>query len=411
MNGKTLLYDCFSGIAGDMHIGALVDLGVPVEYLQERLAQLSLAEEFTLRISTEKKMGIRGTRARVEIHRGAVANVRHLSDIVNIVESAAYPQAITKAALAIFGIIADAEAQVHGTTPDKIHFHEVGATDSIVDIVAASICLDYLAVDTVLCRTVELGAGMVKCEHGLMPVPAPATAEILRGVPCTYGGVQGEATTPTGAAILKYAVRSFAASGDFKASKVGYGLGRKNFERPNVLRVMLGESKSADDVFKMHNPESDYIVEQTVQIECNVDDMSPEAFQPLMQGLFALGAMDVCFVPLVMKKSRPGQTISILCSYALQSRLVDYLFENSTTLGIRVFNVEKFSLARELRTINTSFGAVQVKIVQLKSGLRRWKTEFEHVQALAQENCLDYLTIKKLIDTEVAKSLSQDVVT
>ena len=362
-----------------MHIGALVDLGVPEKYLKEQLARLNLSDEFTLHLKSEKKMGISGTLATVELHTGTDSHppLRHLSDITEIIDSAQYTANIASTAHNIFREIAVAEAKVHGTTPELIHFHEVGATDSIVDIVAAAICVDYLELDAVYCGTVELGAGMVKCAHGLMPVPAPATAEILQNAPVSFGRVQGEATTPTGAAILKAVVSEFSCPNDFLIQKVAYGIGQKDFEVPNVLRVMMGELVA--------NPGHHYDVEDAVQIECNVDDMSPEAFQPLIQGLFALGAMDVSITALIMKKSRPGQMISVMCADALKNTMLDYLFENSTTIGVRMYTVKKAMLPRESIELSTSYGPVHVKVAVLGSGERRWKTEFEEVRALAEK--------------------------
>jgi len=392
---KVLLYDCFSGISGDMHIGALVDLGVPEDHLRAQLAKLGLSGEFTLHIQPGKKMGITGTLATIELHAqpGSTPPLRHLSDIVKIIESAQFKPKISSLAQDIFRKIAVAEAKVHGTTPELIHFHEVGATDSIVDIVAGSICVEYLELDALYCGPVELGAGMVKCAHGLMPVPAPATAELLNNTPCTFGRVQGEATTPTGAAILKTLVSDFSYPEGFVMHKVAYGIGQKDFEVPNVLRVMLGELTTEA---VLH-----YEEEAAVQIECNVDDMSPEAFQPLINGLFTLGAMDVSITSLIMKKSRPGQMISILCSDALKNTMLDYLFENSTTIGVRMHAVKKAMLPRESIEFSTSFGPVHAKVVVLGSGGRRWKVEFEELKVLAEKNAMDYLKMKRLIDAEV----------
>ena len=247
----------------------MVDLGVPEDYLQEQLAKLSLSDEFSLHFNPGKKMGISGTLATVDLHADAKNSppLRHLSDIVEIIDSAQYTEEIASTAQEIFRQIAVAEAKVHGTTPERIHFHEVGATDSIVDIVAAAICVNYLELDAIYCGTVELGSGMVKCAHGLMPVPAPATSEILKNAPVSFGRVKGEATTPTGAAILKSVVKEFSSPHDFLIHKIGYGIGQKDFEVPNVLRVILGEL--------VVNPACHYDEEEAIQIECNVDDMSP----------------------------------------------------------------------------------------------------------------------------------------
>ena len=243
---RTLYYDCFSGISGDMHIGAMVDAGVPADYLATELDKLCLADEFRLQIEPASKMGIAGTKATVVIDPARPQPpARHLADVRSIIETAGYEEPVATTALGIFQRIAEAEADVHGTTPDKVHFHEVGATDSIVDIVAAALCLQHLAVDRVMCGPIEVGGGVVRCAHGIMPVPAPATALLLEGLPCHFGRVDGEATTPTGAAILREIVDQFEAPKNFRVEKIGYGIGQKDFSVPNVLRVMLGDEEGA----------------------------------------------------------------------------------------------------------------------------------------------------------------------
>ena len=398
MNSRsTLLYDCFSGISGDMHIGAMVDLGVPADHLTTQLNKLALADEFRLEIEPGKKMGITGTRATVVV-RDLQPHARHLSDIQAIIESADYPARIRATALGIFDRIAIAEAHIHGTSVEAVHFHEVGATDSIVDIVAAAICVDYLDVNMVLCGPVELGGGMVKCAHGIMPVPAPATAEILAGVPCHFGRVDQEATTPTGAAILKQVVTRFEVPENFRISTIGYGIGQKDFAVPNVLRVMLG----AEAMPKQAGP---YEVESNVQIECNIDDMSAEAFQPLLEALLDVGAKDVFLTPVVMKKSRPGTKVSILAAHADVDAVLETVFACSTTIGVRVHEVEKRMLPREQQIVTTQFGDVRVKIVTQSNGARRWKAEHDDLMDLARQHGMNYLALKQRIEPELRTAL------
>ena len=392
-----LYYDCFSGISGDMNIGALVDLGVPGEHLKTTLDQLPLANEFTLVLEPGKKMGITGTKATVALHSNTKPPARHLAEITALIDEAGYSPSISALAKDIFGALAVAEAKIHGTTVDQVHFHEVGATDSIVDIVAAAVCLDYLAVDRVHCGIVEVGGGMVKCAHGLMPVPAPATAELLRDVPCHYGRVDKETTTPTGAAILRSAVDHFTAPPQFVASKIGYGIGQKDFAIPNVLRVMLGEAAPAESFATASN----------LQIECNIDDMSAEAFQPLLTELLGRGAVDVFFTPIVMKKSRPATKVTVLAPEDAANEVIATLFNNSTTIGVRTQRVEKHMLPREARVVGTSHGEVQVKIVTLPDGRTRYKVEHDDIVALAAVSTMDYLQLKTLIEAEVAAALNE----
>ena len=393
MSQRALFYECFAGIAGDMHLGALIDVGVPAAYLKAELDKLELADEFELVVEPGKKMGITGTQATVRLRDGIDRSHRHLSTIKGILDRAGFAPKVCERAGAMFESIAVAEAKIHGTTVEAIHFHEVGATDSIVDIAGAAIGLDYLDADRVFCGPVELGSGMVRCEHGVMPVPAPATAEILKGAPCRYGGVDGEATTPTGAAILDCAVDQFDAPTGFKATTIGYGVGMKDFRVPNVLRLSLGEVTARIEA------------ETNLEVQCNIDDMTPEAFQPLMDALFAKGARDVFLTPIVMKKARPGTRVSVIVDEARLDAVLDELFAGSTTIGVRLHEVAKRMLPRQERTVDTTLGPVRVKVVTLPSGATRWKSEHDDVAALAVRNGLDYLSAKSAVDREIDKAL------
>ncbi len=392
---RTLLYDCFSGISGDMHIGALVDIGVPVDHLRGELARLSLKSEFELEVEAATKMGIRGAKAAVVLRGDRPKPHRRLADIVEIIQRAGYSPAVEARAIAMFQALGEAEADVHGIGIEEVHFHEVGATDAIVDIVSAALGLEYLDVDTVLSRPVEVGGGTTLCAHGRMPVPAPATALLLQGVPCRYGGVDGEATTPTGATILKCAVDTFGEPRDFVAERTGYGVGHRDFDRPNVLRVVLGTTTS--------DKASGYDVETNVEIECNIDDMRPEAFQPLMEDLFAAGARDVAVTPALMKKSRPGHRVSVLAPPDRLEVLVQILTDNSTTIGVRFHDVQKWMLPRRTVTVDTTFGKVRVKVSELPGGRKRWKSEYEDIRALARARGDGYLMLKDAVDSEIAQ--------
>ena len=391
---RTLLYDCFSGISGDMHIGAMVDVGVPVEHLRSELAKLPVKSEFELEVEKATKMGISGSKATVVLREGVPKPHRHLSEIVEIIENAGYSHAVQARAVAMFRALGEAEAAVHGIDIEDVHFHEVGATDAIVDIVSAALGLEYLGVDAVLSRPVEVGGGTTLCAHGRMPVPAPATALLLQGVPCRYGGVDGEATTPTGATILKCAVDAFEEPRAFVAERTGYGVGHKDFDRPNVLRVALGTAST--------DRARGYEVETNVEIECNIDDMRAEAFQPLMDGLFAVGARDVVVTPALMKKSRPGHRVSVLAPPDRLEAVVRLLMDDSTTIGVRFHEVQKWMLPRRTVTVETTFGKVRVKVVELPDGRKRWKSEHEDVLSLARARGESYLMLKDAVDGEIA---------
>ena len=417
---RTLLYQCGAGIAGDMHLAAMVDLGVPEAVLREGLQRLPCADEFALEFSRSKKMGISGLQARVRelaagegvsagegalaagktaAGEGAASSVhRHYADILKLLDAAALAPGVAARAKAIFAEVAAAEAKIHDIPIERVHFHEVGALDSIVDVVGAAICLEHLQVEQVLCGVVELGGGFVDCAHGRLPVPAPATQEILQGVPCSYGGVQGEATTPTGAAILKAAVDRFEPPRNFRPRRIGYGLGTRDFQIPNVLRLVLGECAPAAVVG------GDAAAH--VKIEANIDDMSPEAYEPLIDHLLAEGADDVYFTPIVMKKSRPAIKLAVLCAAERADALADAVLNRSTTIGLRVLPFEKRALPRQTQTVDTEFGPVRVKVVVQPDGQRRWKSEFEDVRRIAQQAGLDYLQAKAALDLQIAERIA-----
>lgn len=394
---RTLYYECFSGISGDMNLGALIDLGVPLDYLRAELARLELAGEFRLAAAPDRKMGITGTRATVELEPDIPRPHRHLADIRGIIDRAGFAPQVAGRAIGTFTALAEAEAAVHGIGIDEVHFHEVGATDAIVDIVGAALGAAWLDVDDVRAGAVEVGGGMVRCAHGPMPVPAPATARLLLGAPCTYGRVDGEATTPTGAAILKHSVSEYAPPPAFVPERVGYGIGQKDFAVPNVLRITLGRASAGA---------SAGLEEETnVLIECNIDDMSPEAFTPLVDALFAAGARDVYLTPIVMKKSRPGTKLSALVDDAALDAVTERLFNASTTIGLRQHSVVKRMLPRRERTVATSLGDVRVKVVALPDGRTRWKSEHDDIAALAAGRGEDYLAVKARVDREIAAEL------
>ena len=390
-----LLYECFSGIAGDMHMAAMLDLGLPESHLVSELAKLGIDEEFSIEIQQAKKHGIQGTQVKVNTNPQEKHAHRNLADISKIIEQSELSQSVKSNALGMFQNLAEAEARVHGTDVEKIHFHEVGAIDAIVDIVAASVALDYFKPSNVYCHTVELGSGMVKCSHGLMPVPAPATALLMEGKPTTRGNVSGESTTPTGACILDTVVTQWRNPTTFRAEKTGYGIGQKNFERPNAVRVSLGELEDAT------------IHETNVLIECNIDDMSPEAYEPLLEKLFEEGSNDVFLTPIIMKKSRPGIKLSVLANESIETKLVDCILEHSTSIGVRSSKVSKHMLPREIQSFDTPYGQVKVKISSLPNGRKRWKVEHDDIKSATQDQSLDYLSLRSRIEDWIERDMDK----
>ncbi len=402
---KALYYQPSCGIAGDMHLAALVNLGVPETYLMELLSKLPLQDEFALAFVPASKMGISGLQT--QIHINDQTDHRHHSTIVKMIEDAKLPAAVTQRALGMFDLIAQAEGKIHNVPPDRVHFHEVGAMDSIIDIVGAAAAIEYFEPDIVLCDAVELGGGFVNCAHGRLPVPAPATQEILHGVPCRYGTLDGEATTPTGAAILSQAVATFLPTGTFAPDAVGYGVGKKDFAIPNVLRVALGTYEPAQQDLLITPLEQRFADLETghYKIEANIDDMSPEAFAPLMDTLFSAGAIDVYTQAIMMKKQRPAQCVTALCPDSHLEAVTDALLNASTSIGLRILPFAKRVLPRQQRTVATSLGDVAVKVIARPNGQTTFKVEHEDVLRVAAEHQLDYLRAEHRLREDVERSL------
>ena len=332
---KILYYDCFSGISGDMNLGALIDAGVDKDYLTFELSKLNM-NGYEINIKKDVKNGISGTKVDVVLKNNSVCahHHRNLEYIENMISSSSLSSKVKEISEGIFKKIAQAEAKVHSKPINEVHFHEVGAVDSIVDIVGAAICFDYLNVDKVEASRVEVGSGFVKCAHGILPVPAPATAEILKNVPIE-SKVNFEATTPTGAAILSYLCSNFTSDKNFKVTKIGYGIGSKdNDDIPNVLRVFIGEpisyeKNSHKDCYWNKDEKTEYILdrrsmdksrskdelecirEEAQVIECNIDDMNPEKYQYILDKLLQIGALDAYLTPIIMKKGRPAVKLSM----------------------------------------------------------------------------------------------------
>ena len=301
---------------------------------------------------------------------------------------------IIKNSLKVFENIAGAEAKVHGSTIEEVHFHEVGALDSVVDIVGSVICLDSLSPDKIMCSSVELGGGFVKSAHGMLPVPAPATAELLAeaGTPVKKNGAPFEMTTPTGAAILKTFVDSYSDSPEFRIVKTGYGIGGRDTDIPNVLRVFICEDPSGSL--------SGLEIYQESILETNLDDMNPESSSYLMEKLFSSGANDVFFTPIIMKKSRPAYRISVLCSRDKEDALRDILFSETSTFGIRKSEIKKIALTRDFKKVVTKYGEVTVKTAYFKDRPLKSKLEFDEVRKIALDNDISYMEAERELKKE-----------
>ena len=389
---KALHFDCFSGASGDMILGALLDAGVPLDGVRSALG--SLAIDYG-EIASERvvRSGVSATKFRL-IERGhthppspaasagsGTASHHHhhhsLSDITAHIQRSALSDAGKRRAVRLFGRLAEAEAAVHDMPVEKVHLHEVGALDSIVDIVGAVYALEYVGASEISSSPLNVGGGTVTCAHGVLPVPAPATARLLQGVPVYSGAVQAELVTPTGALLVTDYATTFGSLPSMRIDTSGYGAGDRDFKgHPNVLRVFIGESSG--------EPTS----ERIVTIECEIDDMNPQLFGPLMDRLYAAGALDVYFASVMMKKNRPGVLVTVLASPERREALAGVLFAESTTIGIRYQDVLRERLDREIRTIDTPVGAVRFKIAARNGRIVNAAPEFDDCARIAGERGL-----------------------
>lgn len=395
---RVLYYDCFCGISGDMNLAALLDLGVDAAYLRQELGKLRLEAEYELIIKKDSKNGIGGTRVDVllkeheHVHESghhhhehgeeAMQHTHHhhhahrsLKDIEAIIQNSDLHDAVKNLSLKIFMEVAKAEAKVHGKDLYEVHFHEVGAIDSIIDIVGAAICLEHLQVDKIVSSTVQLGGGFVKCAHGTIPVPAPATVEILRNLPVKSGVVPFETTTPTGAAILAANVVEFSDEMNLSVEKIGYGIGHRDLEIPNILRVYIGQSAPKDNI-----KEEQYI------LESNIDDMNPELYGYVEERLFKSGALDVFKTAISMKKGRMATKLSVLVNKKQEEAVLAVIFRETTSLGVRKFKVEKIMMQRDFEKVSTCYGDVTIKNAYYHGEKVKYKAEYEECKQIADEN-------------------------
>jgi uncharacterized protein (TIGR00299 family) protein len=363
--------DCFSGIAGDMLVGALLDAGLSFETLNSEIAKLGL-NEVTLSAEPTKRKGIAGTDFKVAV--GHDHHHRSLTAIEKIINQSALDEPIKATAIRIFRRLGEAEAGVHGIEIEKVHFHEVGALDAIVDIVGAAIGFHHLGIDRVVCSPINVGSGTVKAAHGVMPVPAPATAALLSGVPTYVDGPAMELTTPTGAAIAVTMSASFGSMPAITVSAIGYGAGDNDLQdRANVLRVLIGQASAATESTEVW------------VIEADIDDMSPQIAGYARERLIAAGALDATLTPVFMKKDRPGYRLSVLASLENREALADLVFAETTTFGLRMYAAQRRVLDREWKTVDTPYGEVRVKIASQNGAVKTVTPEYEDCKKLALE--------------------------
>ena len=383
---KLLYFDCFSGLSGDMTLGAFLDLGLEPEVLWEALQQLGL-QGYTSHCVKVARQHLGGTK--VDFQVSAPQPHRTYRDIVTLIERANLPDEVKEMSLRIFGVLAEAESLVHQQPLDQVHFHEVGAVDSILDIVGAAYAYNALEIGQVYASPLPLGKGMIKCAHGLLPNPAPATILLLKEMPVYGIDFQAELVTPTGAAILKGFAARFDSLPTFTVEKVGYGAGERDLSsQPNLLRLVLG--RPTLPVGRS---------ERILVLETHMDDMIPEWYEHLMGALFQAGALDVAYFPLQMKKNRPGIGLTVVAPLEYRETLLNILFTESTTLGVRLLEMERVAVDRWQETIETPYGPLQVKVAEI-NGRRRILPEYEACRALAVKHNLPLLEVYRLIPSD-----------
>ena len=366
---RTAYFDLVSGISGDMTVAALLDLGVPAKRLREELEKLG-GVSFRIRVGKKNVNGIRATRFQVLPGKGQPR--RSWSDIHGLIEESGLPAEVKARSIAVFSKLAEAEGKVHGVSPEDVHFHEVGAVDSIVDVVAAAVATCHLDIDGFACSAVPLGRGLTRSLHGVLPVPAPATMELLKGFPVEDAGLEAENVTPTGAAILSALVSQRGAAPAMRIERTGYGAGTLEFpDRPNVLRIVLGEGAPALGHERM------------LVMETHIDDMNPEIYDYVLERLFAAGARDVTLSPVQMKKNRPGTLLRIVAEPGLRDTLAEVVLRETSTLGVRCYGVERLVLQRKILKLQTRFGTLTVKVAEEPGGGKRATPEYDEARKVA----------------------------
>jgi pyridinium-3,5-bisthiocarboxylic acid mononucleotide nickel chelatase len=426
---RCVYFDCFAGVSGDMTIGAQLDLGVDFEALKQQLASLGLAG-YQINSRRVERNGISAAKFDVDVEQQEQP-ARSFADIRSIIQASGLSETTRLRSIAAFERLAIVEARVHGTTPDKVHFHEVGAVDSIVDIVGAMIGFELLGVDRCFCSSLRVGSGLIDSEHGRLPVPAPATVELLQGVPIYAGELEGEFVTPTGAAIVATLCAEFGALPQMSITKVGYGAGSRDPKGfPNVLRLMLGEIDEAEDpgspagVATRPHQDTDPLEvpglgtaaqtrvdatsdETIVVIETNIDDMNPQVYGFVMERAFALGALDAFMVSAQMKKDRPGVLVSVLCKPERAEAILEMLLAETTTLGVRYYEARRRVLERAIEEIETPYGTVRIKVARDGARTLHFQPEYDDCARLAVATNNPLLEVQAAASAAYRKKLKQ----
>ena len=367
---KVIYLDCFAGISGNMMLGALIDAGVPFEEFSAAIGQLAV-KGYEISADVVEKCGVRAVYVNVQVTEEQPH--RHLSDIVEIIDNSGFSDTVKNKSKFIFEKLAQAEAKVHGEDIEEVHFHEVGAVDAIVDVVGAVWCLEYLGIEKIYTSKLHVGGGFVECCHGTIPVPAPATAELLKGIPSYQKDIEKELVTPTGAALVSALASGYGNMPEgFVSSKISYGAGTWNLEIPNVLRLYFGEITQEE-------------LSKVWIIETNIDDLNPELYPHVIERLLDAGALDAWITPIIMKKGRPAAKLSVLTRGDNKEIISEIIFTETTAIGFRFFEAGRIELKREFLTVETPWGQVRVKVGIYQDMICNIAPEFEDCRKIARE--------------------------
>lgn len=367
---KEAYIDCFSGVSGDMLLGALLDLGWPIEKLTSLPRRLGLAGA-QIKAATVMRCGIRGVSVTV-MQGGSQPPLRTMNDITRLMENKDLSRKTAGKAMQVFGVLAEAEARVHGCRPDEVHFHEIGAVDTIIDVIGAVEAVSWLGIDRLTCSALPLSRGWVECGHGRVPLPAPASLEILKGAPVYGTDLEDELVTPTGAALISVLSDGFGDMPTMYIDGVGYGAGARDCKtRANILRILTGRGRGQTD-------------HQVLEIKTHIDDMNPEWYGYLMERLFSAGALDVGLCSVQMKKNRPGVALTVIAPPGKEAALSDIIFEESTTAGVRISRCDRYTLSRRLGLVRTRWGMVRAKMISRPGGRKVITPEYDSCRELAR---------------------------
>ncbi len=390
---KIAYLECPTGIAGDMCLGAAVDAGVPLKYLIEQLRRLAMEDEYNLQAEKVDRNGQLTTKVDVNLL-NLTKHHRHLPEIEKIIQNAELPAKALIWSLKVFRQLAIAEGAVHGIAPEKVHFHEVGATDAIVDIVGTCLALDWLGIDELYCSAMPTGGGTIKAAHGTLPVPVPAVLKLWesRQVPVYSNGIDKELVTPTGAAIATTLATSFGQPPAMKLDRIGLGAGTRDLPIPNILRLWLGEV----EIQTKTQTNTETILETITVLETQIDDLTPQAIAYACEELFRVGALDVFTVAIGMKKSRPGILLTVICPPSKVNDCEEVIFKETTTLGIRHFTQQRSILKRTIEEVNTEYGTIRLKIATKGDKIINLQPEYEDCAAIARKYNLPWQEIHKI---------------